>query len=129
MADMLLDITVFNDLKAGDEDARKVVEGILDGETQAAVSPLTVCELWRSSGIDRRTEIGFLSVLRFVEEAAPALDDARAAGLWLADAEADGRRDPSCVAIAAATAKRLGIPICTRDAEAFANFDVEVTSY
>ena len=129
MADMLLDITVFNDLKAGDPDARKVVEGILDGEIKAAASPLTVCELWRSSGIDRRTEIGFLSVLRFVEEVAPALEDARTAGLWLADSELDGRRDASCVAITAATAKRLGIPICTRDSEAFATFDVEVTSY
>lgn len=129
MADVLLDITVFNDLKAGDPNARKVVEGILDGEIKAAASPLTVCELWRSSGIDRRTEIGFLSVLRFVEEVAPALEDARTAGLWLAGIEIDGRRDASCVAIAAATAKRLGIPICTRDAEAFADFEVEVTPY
>ena len=129
MADVLLDITVFNDLKAGDSDARKVVEGILDGEIKAAVSPLTVCELWSSSGIDRRTEIGFLSVLRFVEEVPPALEDARTAGLWLAGSEVVGRRDASCVAIAAATAKRLGIPICTRDSEAFASFDVEVTSY
>ena len=129
MADMLLDITVFNDLKTGDPDARKVVERILDGEAKAAVSPLTVCELWRSSGIDRRTEIGFLSVLRFVEEVAPDLEDARTAGLWLADSELDGRRDASCVAMTAATAKRLGIPICTRDTEAFADFDVEVTSY
>ncbi len=129
MADVLLDITVFNDLKAGDPDARKVVERILDGEIKAAASPLTVCELWRTSGIDRRTEIGFLSVLRFVEEVAPALEDARTAGLWLADSNLDGRRDASCVAILAATAKRLGIPICTRDADAFATFDVEVTSY
>ena len=130
MADVLLDITVFSDLKAGDPDARKVVEGILDGEIKAAASPMTVCELWRSSGIDRRTEIGFLSVLRFVEEVAPDIEDARTAGLWLAGSEVDdGRRDASCVAIAAATAKRLGIPICTRDAEAFAAFDVEVTSY
>ena len=129
MAELLLDITVFNDLKVGDPDARKVVEKILDGEIEAAVSPLTVCELWRESGIDRRTEIGFLSVLRFVEEVAPVLEDARTAGLWLADSEVDGRRDASCVAITAATAKRLGIPICTRDAEAFANFDVEVASY
>lgn len=129
MADLLLDITVFNDLKAGDSDARKVVEGILDGEVKAAVSPLTVHELWRGSGIDRRTEIGFLSVLRFVEEVAPDLEDARTAGLWLAESEVDGRRDSSCIAITAATAKRLGIPICTRDTEAFAAFDVEVTSY
>ena len=130
MADVLLDITVFKDLKAGDLDARKIVEGILDGEIRAAASPMTVCELWRSSEIDRRTEIGFLSVLRFVEEVTPVLEDARTAGLWLAGSEVEyGRRDPSCVAIAAATAKRLGIPICTRDAEAFASFDVEVTSY
>ena len=129
MVDLLLDITIFSDLKAGDPDARKVVEGILDGEVKAAVSPLTVCELWRSSGIDRRTEIGFLSVLRFVEEVAPDIEDARTAGLWLADSELDGRRDASCVAITAATAKRLGIPICTRDSEAFAKLDVEVTSY
>ncbi|MXY46896.1 MAG: type II toxin-antitoxin system VapC family toxin, partial [Chloroflexi bacterium] len=85
MADMLLDKTLFDDLRNGDPAARTMVESILDGDIQAAISPLTVCELWQSGDIDRRTEIGFLSVLRFVEEAPPDIEAARTAGLWVAD--------------------------------------------
>ena len=32
MADMLLDVTLFDDLRRGDAEARKIVEGILDGD-------------------------------------------------------------------------------------------------
>ena len=129
MADMLLDITLFNDLRRGDPEARRIVEAILDGEVKAAVSPLTVCELWHSGEIDRRAEIGFLSVLRFVEEVAPDIETARIAGLWLAESPVEHPRDASCVAMTAATAKQLDVPICTRDAEAFEQFDIEVTLY
>ncbi len=129
MADMLLDTTLFDDLRKGDAEARKVVEAILDGEVKAVVSPLTVCELWQGDGIDRRTEIGFLSVLRFVEEAAPDIEIARTAGLWLTGSQQDGRRDAACVALIAATASHLGVPICTRDDEAFERFDVEISAY
>lgn len=129
MADMLLDVTLFDDLRRGDVEARKIVESILDGEISAAVSPLTVCELWHSGGIDRRTEIGFLSVLRFVEEIAPDIDVARSAGLWLADSDLSSGRDAVCVAVVAATAKQMAIPVCTRDTGSFGQFEVEITSY
>ena len=129
MADMLLDITLFQDLRQGDEEARKIVEAILDGEISAAVSPMTICELWQSGDIDRRVEIGFLSVLRFIEEIAPDIDIARTAGLLVAALDPDSGRDAACVAVAASTAKQLDIPICTRDAECFGRFDVEIKSY
>lgn len=129
MADMLLDLTLFDDLRQGDTEARKIVEAILDGEIKAAVSPMTVCELWHRGEIDRRAEIGFLSVLRFVEEVAPDVEVARTAGLWLADLDLDSGRDSTCVAVAAATAKRLAIPVCTRDPESFSPFDVEIKDY
>ena len=79
MADMLLDATVFDDLRRGDSNARELIESILDGKVEAAVSPMTVCELWRRDDIDRQIEIGFLSVLRFVEEVSPNIDTARTA--------------------------------------------------
>ena len=129
MADMLLDLTVFDDLRNGDAQAREIVESILDGETKAAISPMTVYELWRSGEIDRRTEIGFLSILRFVEEASPDVEIARAAGLSLNGGDDFDGRDAACVAVAAATAKSLGIPVCTRDAESFERFEVEITTY
>ena len=129
MAEMLLDTTVFNDLRKGDHEARKLVEAILEGELNAAVSPMTVCELWHLGNIDRRTEIGFLSVLRFIEEAQPDIEIARTAGLWLADYDEINGRKGAYVSVAAATAKQLGIPICTRDTESFEQFDVETTSY
>ncbi len=129
MADMLLDTTVFDDLRNGDAEARRIVEAVLDGEVNAAVSSGTICELWHTGEIDRRTEIGFLSVLRFVEEIAPDIEVARTAGLWLASHRLDNGRNTTCVAMAAATARQLDIPICTRDAETFEQFDVEITAY
>ena len=134
MADMLLDRTLFDDLRSGDPGARAIVESILDGDIQAAISPLTVCELWQSGDIDRRTEIGFLSVLRFVEEAPPDIETARTAGLWVADYQKSDEarssdREVSHIALVAATAIRLGVPICTRAADAFAQFDVEIAAY
>ena len=129
MADILLDRTVFDDLTKGETEARKIIESILDGETEAAVSPMTVLELWRSDGIDRRTEIAFLSVLRFLEQVAPDIEIARTAGLWLSESPQDSHRDTACVAMVAATASQLGIPICTRDSAAFELYDVEIASY
>ena len=134
MADMLLDRTLFDDLRSGDPAARAMVESILDGDIQAAISPLTVCELWQSGDIDRRTEIGFLSVLRFVEEAPPDIETARTAGLWVADYRksdeaVSSEREVSHIALVAATAMRLGVPICTRAADVFAQFDVEIAAY
>ena len=129
MADLLLDRTLFDDLKMGDTEARRLVESILDGETTAAVSPLTVYELWQSDEMDRRTEIGFLSVLRFVEEVAPNSEIARTAGLWLSEFGHEGQRDIACIALVAATANQLSIPICTRDGSAFERFGVEIASY
>ena len=129
MADILLDRTVFDDLTKGETEARKIIESILDGETEAAVSPMTVLELWRNDGIDRRTEIAFLSVLRFLEHVAPDIEIARTAGLWLSESPQDAHRDTACVAMVAATASQLGIPICTRDSAAFELYDVEIASY
>ena len=90
---------------------------------------MTVCELWHRGNIDRRAEIGFLSVLRFVEEVAPDIDAARTAGLWLADSDVDSGRDAACIAVAAATAKQLDIPVCTRDTDSFGQFEVDIASY
>ena len=129
MTDILLDTTLFDDLRKGDSEAHKIVEAILEGEVHAVVSPMTVCELWRSEDMDRRVEIGYLGVLRFVKEALPDIEIARTAGLWLTNSHQDTQRDPACIAIVAATATRLGIPICTRDADAFRPFGVEISSY
>ena len=129
MADILLDRTVFDDLSSGEIEARRIIGSILDGETEAAVSPMTVLELWRSDDIDRRTEIGFLSVLRFLEQVAPDIEIARTAGLLLSESTQDTQRDAACVAIVAATASQLGIPICTRDTAAFELYDVEISPY
>ena len=129
MAEMLLDVTVFNDLREGDIEARRLIETILDGTAKAAVSSLTVCELWHRGEIDRRTEIGFLSVLRFVEEITPDFEISRTAGLWLANCDEFNGRDATYVTLTAATAKKHGIPICTRDVEAFEQFGIEITAY
>ena len=88
-----------------------------------------MCELWHRGGLDRRTEIGFLSVLRFVEEIAPDIETARTAGLWLVDVVEDKGRGAAYIALTAATSKHLNIPVCTRDSESYEQFGVETSPY
>lgn len=130
MADMLLDESLFHNFRLGDQDARKIVESIIDGDIKAALSPLTVHRLWRSPDLDRRTEIGFLSLMQFLEVADLTTDAAKTAGLWLSDIDdADAADTAAYFALLASTAMQLGIPICTRNPDPFIRFGAETTPY
>ncbi len=132
MSDFLLDVTFFEDLRSGDSGARSLVERILNGEVSAAVSSMTVFQVWQDPDLDRRTEIGFLSVLRFVEEAPLSIDAAKSAALSISSAQElwdDGATPDACNALVAATAVALGVPVCTRNPDPFKRFGAETASY
>ncbi len=132
MSDFLLDVTFFEDLRSGDAGALSLVERILNGEVSAAVSPMTVFQVWQDPDLDRRTEIGFLSVLRFVEEAPLSIDAAKSAALNISGAQElgdDGATPDACNALVAATAVALGVPVCTRSPDPFERFGAETASY
>ena len=144
MPDILLDAPFFDDLRAARPGARALVAAILNGEVAAAVSPLTIFRVWRDPGLDRRAEIGFLSVLRFVEEAPLTIDAAKSAAIAAAtapenpNAATDGNADTPPAAdpaedayraLIAATATQLGVPICAPSPEPFAQFGAETAAY
>ena len=84
MADMLLDASLFRAYLGGDRSARRVVDRVLEGSETAAVSSVTVFELWRDPDLDRRTEMALTALIGFVEVAPLSADAAKRAGLLLA---------------------------------------------
>ena len=129
MADMLLDTAVLQDYRRGNAGARAIVDQVLDGSTTASVSSVTVFELWGAAGIDRRAEMGYIGMLRFLEEAPLSLEAAKVAGIWIASVEPEQRDGLARFALIAATAKERGETICTRDQQSFARFYSELVGY
>jgi hypothetical protein len=129
MADLLLDVTIFEDYCRGDAGARSVIDRIVKGEVSASVSPLTAFHLWSSPGLDRRTEIGYAGMLSFLEEATLTVEAAKVAGLWIAFASAEERGKLAYFAFVAATAKERSESICTRNAEPFSRFYSDILGY
>jgi len=129
MTDMLLDVSVFYDHGRGDPRAQAIIQRILSGDTTASVSPITLFELWRSPDLDRRTEIRYVSMVTFLEEAPLTAEAAKMAGVWIADVEDDERERLSRYALIAATARERGEPIATNDTEPFSRFHPELVEY
>ena len=129
MADMLLDTAVLQDYRRGDTGARAVIDQVLDGSTTASVSTVSVFELWGAAGIDRRAEMGYVGMLRFLQEAPLSMEAAKVAGIWIASVEPEQRDGLARFALIAATAKERGETICTRDQEPFARFYSELVGY
>ena len=101
----------------------------MNGEIEASVSPITVFELWASPGFDRRTEIGYLGLLSFMEEAPLSVAAAKLAGLWLGSMSTEERGGMARIALVAATANERGVPVCTRNAESFGRFYQDLVEY
>ena len=126
---MILDLTVFEDYRDGHAGARTIMEKVIAGEATASVASLTVFDLWRSPGFDRRVEIVYLGMLSFLEEASLSVDAARRAGVWLAyvpDAEREALTRPALIAAIAGEREE---PVCTRDPAPFSRFYSNLIDY
>ena len=84
MADILLDATVFLDYRSGVRGAQSLFEQIVRKEISASVSPFTVFQLWGMADLDRQAEMGYTSMLTFLEEAPLTVQAAKTARLWTA---------------------------------------------
>ena len=129
MANLLLDTTVLNDYRRGDTGARTVIDKISGGKLPPRFVPLTIFDIWGSSDLDRRSEMGYLGMLRFLEEAPLSNEAARVAGLWVAALDEEERKQLTRFALVAATAREREEPICTRSPEPYSKFYSEFVSY
>ena len=125
MADMLLDASLFRAYLGGDRSARRVVDRVLEGSETAAVSSVTVFELWRDPDLDRRTEMALTALIGFVEVAPLSADAAKRAGLLLAARDNGNGATAGNHALVAAVALERGEPVCTIDASPYSDFGVE----
>ena len=128
MADMLLDASLFRAYLGGDGSARRIVDRVLDGSETAAVSSVTVFELWRDPALDRRTEMALTALIGFVEVAPLSADAAKRAGLLLAARDTNDRAAVGDHALVAAVALERGEPVCTLDASPYSGFGVEIVA-
>ena len=125
MADMLLDASLFRAYLGGDRSARRVVDRVLEGSETAAVSSVTLFELWKDPDLDRRTEMALTALMGFVEVTPLSADAAKRAGLLLAARDNGNGAMASNHALVAAVALERGEPVCTIDASPYSGFGVE----
>ena len=64
---ILLDSSVLQEYKRGSEHVKRFVHRIIDGDISAGVSALSLVSLWSDQNFDRKTEIGFSTILKFME--------------------------------------------------------------
>ncbi len=129
MADILLDATVFLDYRNGVRGAQSLFEQIMRKEISASVSPYTVFQLWGMANLDRQAEMGYTSMLTFLEEAPLTVQAAKTAGLWTASLPAEERAGLISYALLVATAAERGEQICTRNMEPYRRFPSELREY
>jgi len=129
MADLLLDITIFDDYLKGDPGAGVIVQQIIDGTLTASVSPLTVFVLWRSRVLSRKDEIGITALLSLLEEAELSAEVAKVAALLLDSAGNTETEIRLHCAVIAATAQQRGEQICTRDADFLRRLYSKIVTY
>ena len=129
MADMLLDTRLIQDYRTGDPGAGSIIQQVVEGVITASVSPLTVFELLRSTKLDRRVEVEYVSILSFLEMAPLTAEAAKSAGVWMASFTENEQDNLGQFSLIAATAKERGEAVCTRNSEAFGRFKVEIVGY
>ena len=129
LADILLDATVFLDYRNGVQGARTLFEQIVRKEVSASVSPFTVFQLWGRADLDRQAEMGYTSMLAFLDDAPLTVQAAKTAGLWIASIPPEERGGLLSYALLVATAAERGEQICTRNMEPFRHFPSELREY
>ena len=129
LADILLDATVFLDYRNGVQGAHTLFEQIVRKEVSASVSPFTVFQLWGRADLDRQAEMGYTSMLAFLDDAPLTVQAAKTAGLWIASIPPEERGGLLSYALLVATAAERGEQICTRNMEPFRHFPSELREY
>tara|TARA_Y100000996_G_scaffold412171_1_gene397677 strand:+ start:2900 stop:3355 length:456 start_codon:yes stop_codon:yes gene_type:complete len=63
---LLIDSSILLSYKDGDENAKKLIHRAIDGRVSISVSAYSLFVLSKSDSFDRKSEIGFLSLLKFI---------------------------------------------------------------
>jgi predicted nucleic acid-binding protein len=130
VTDLLLDTAFFIDLHRGrPAGANELWREIGQGIRTAAVSPITIYELWVGQRMDRAEEVFYEAMLTVLEEVPLSGRAARLAGVWL---RSQASRSEMLVrdSLIAATAAEVGAKVVTANERDFVNFpSVEVQTY
>lgn len=128
VADALLDTTFFIDYHRGDPGARALWLQIADGTLSAAVSSITIFELWVGT-LSRGEELTYRAMLMPLDVAPLTNAEAEAAALWLRDVSPRTSESVVRDAFIAATAILRREAIYTRNVRDFTRFYSNVRSY
>lgn len=65
--DFLIDSSVLKSYRDGDENARRLIYKAIDGDASVGICSYSLTMLWGSPYFDRKSEIGFTSLLEFLK--------------------------------------------------------------
>ena len=121
---ILLDSSVLQEYKRRSEHVKRFVHRIIDGDISAGVSALSVVSLWSDQNFDRKTEIGFSTILKFMEVI--PLDASVAKSMPANVSLMDTSLTFIEISAVACTAKVYECPIVCEKTESYDGFDVEI---
>ena len=64
--DYLIDSSVLESYKNGKNRAVKFIYSVIEGDIKIAISPYTLYKIWGASTFDRKSEIGYIGLLKFI---------------------------------------------------------------
>ncbi len=124
----MLDTTLFESYLDGDLNAKNLITQIIEKDITASVSSISIYDVWRNPRLTRHMEINCVALLTFIEQVALTSEASRLAGIWLRSIDIHDERLLSC-ALVAAEANLRSEPICTRNNDLYANFNVETKNF
>ena len=121
---IILDSSILGDYKQGTENVKRFVHRIIDGDISAGVSALSLVTLWADPSFDRKTEIGFTTILEFIEIVPlnALIAKSMPANISMTDTNLPFLE----VSAVVCTAQLYGCPVVCEKTEVYEKFDVEV---
>ena len=89
MDSVVIDSSVLLSYKEGDLSAKKLIHDAIDESIAISVSAYSLFVLSRSNSFDRKSEIGFSSLLKFINSISLTADMAMKAGYFYRSASLD----------------------------------------
>ncbi len=79
----IIDSSVLLGYRESHQDCQNLLYKAIDREINIVISPLTIAKIWSTPSFDRKSEIGFLSLLEFLTVSAIDTDVATKTGHYL----------------------------------------------
>jgi hypothetical protein len=81
--DVIIDSSILRSYKSGNPYSQKLIHSCIDEEINIGISSLSLINIWKNEGFDRKSEIGFTSLLDFLTVQDLSTRDAMEIGTYI----------------------------------------------